>query len=135
MEKAGDSFTVVLNRAQLEWGTYRFTGSRGIRYGEGYLKIPRNFARLYHLYNNNHTKKENIPGQNIFHAISKDGLFDGILRSQGCSNSGDPFAKQFAGDKNLMALGDWYSQINAQEGDQVRVTFLSSTDMLIEKIQ
>lgn len=40
MANAGDTFTVELNRSQLEWGTFRFTGSRGLRYGEGYLKIP-----------------------------------------------------------------------------------------------
>ena len=40
MANAGDTFTVELNQAQLEWGTFRFTGSRGLRYGEGYLKIP-----------------------------------------------------------------------------------------------
>lgn len=28
MAQTGDSFTVELNKAQLEWGTYRFTGSR-----------------------------------------------------------------------------------------------------------
>lgn len=39
MANAGDTFTVELNQAQLEWGTFRFTGSRGLRYGEGYLKI------------------------------------------------------------------------------------------------
>ena len=41
MANAGDTFTVELNQAQLEWGTFRFTGSRGLRYGEGYLKIPK----------------------------------------------------------------------------------------------
>ena len=134
MAQTGDSFTVELNKAQLEWGTYRFTGSRGIRYGEGYLKIPRNYARLYNLYNGNHTQKQDILGENIFHATSKDGLFNGFLRSQGCTNAGDPLAIQFAGDKDLMALGDWYSQIEAQEGDRIRVTFTSYKDILIEKI-
>lgn len=44
MANAGDTFTVELNQAQLEWGTFRFTGSRGLRYGEGYLKIPKPVA-------------------------------------------------------------------------------------------
>lgn len=132
MAKAGDNFMVELTKAQLEWGTYRFTGSRGTRYGEGYLKIPLKYARLYHLYNNNHTNNQDILGENIFHALSKDGLFDGFLRSQGCTNAGDPFAKQFAGNKDLTALGDWYSQINAQEGDLIRVTFISFKDIIME---
>jgi hypothetical protein len=46
--------------------------------------------------------------------MQTDGYFSGLLRSQGNSSAGSPFAKQFAGDKNLMALEYWYSQIDAQ---------------------
>ena len=57
------------------------------------------------------------------------------FRSEGCSTAGDPYAKQFAGDKDLlMALGYWYAQINAQVGDLIRVTFTSPTDVVLEKI-
>ena len=122
MANNGDTFTVQLNQSQLEWGTFRFTGSRGLRYGEGYLKIPKHVARTLQLFNGNYTNGIDIPGKNIFHATSADGLFNGPLRSEGCSNAGDPYAKQFAGDKNLMALGCWYAQINAQVGDSIRVT-------------
>ena len=118
MANAGDTFTVELNRSQLEWGTFRFTGSRGLRYGEGYLKIPKHVARSLRLFN----------------ATSSDGFFNGPLRSEGCSTAGDPYAKQFAGDKDLMALGYWYAQINAQVGDLIRVTFTSPTDVVLEKI-
>lgn len=134
MANAGDTFTVELNRSQLEWGTFRFTGSRGLRYGEGYLKIPKQVARTLRLFNNNHTNGNDIIGENIFYATSADGLFNGPLRSEGCTNAGDPYAKQFAGDKDLMALGYWYAQINAQVGDFVRVTFTSPTDVVLEKI-
>lgn len=51
MANAGDTFTVELNQAQLEWGTFRFTGSRGLRYGEGYLKIPKPVALNLQLFN------------------------------------------------------------------------------------
>ena len=111
MANTGDTFTVQLNQAQLEWGTFRFTGSRGLRYGEGYLKIPKHIARTLQLFNGNYTNGFDIVGENIFHATSADGLFNGPLRSEGCSNAGDPYAKQFAGDKNLMALGYWYALI------------------------
>lgn len=134
MANTGDTFTVELNRAQLKWGMFRFTGSRGLRYGEGYLKIPLHIARTFRLFNNNHTCGNDIIGENIFHATSADGLFNGLLRSEGCSTGGEPYAKQFAGDKNLMALGYWYSQINAQVGDRIRVTFTSPTDIVIEKL-
>lgn len=134
MARAGDTFTVELNRSQLEWGTFRFTGSRGLRYGEGYLKIPKDYARDCKLYNNNYTNDQDVFGQNLFNATSVDGYFNGILRSQGCSEAGDPYAKQFAGDKNLLSLGDWYAHIDAQVGDWVRVTFTSPTDIIIEKL-
>lgn len=134
MANTGDTFTIELNRSQLEWGTFRFTGSRGLRYGEGYLKIPKSDARACRLFNNNHTSGNDIWGENIFHATSVDGLFDGPLRSEGCTSAGDPLAKQFAGDKDLMALGYWYAQVNAQVGDRVRVTFTSPTDIVLEKL-
>lgn len=134
MANAGDTFTVELNKSQLEWGTFRFTGSRGLRYGEGYLKIPKHTSINLQLFNGNHTNGNDVLGENIFHATSTDGLFTGTLRSEGCSNAGDPYAKQFAGDKDLMALGDWYSQINAQVGDLVRVTFTSPVNIVLEKI-
>ncbi len=87
MANAGDTFTVELNQAQLEWGTFRFTGSRGLRYGEGYLKIPKPVALNLQLFNGNHTNGYDILGENIFHATSADGLFTGTLRSEGCSNA------------------------------------------------
>ena len=87
MANTGDTFIVELNQAQLEWGTFRFTGSRGLRYGEGYLKIPRRTALNLQLFNGNHTNGYDILGENIFHATSADGLFTGTLRSEGCSNS------------------------------------------------
>ena len=99
MANAGDTFTVELNQAQLEWGTFRFTGSRGLRYGEGYLKIPKPVALNLQLFNGNHTNGYDILGENIFHATSADGLFTGTLRSEGCSNAGDPYAKQFASSR------------------------------------
>lgn len=134
MANTGDTFTVELNQSQLEWRTFRFTGSRGLRYGKGYLKIPKPTARAFRLFNNNHTGGRDIMGENIFHASSVDGLFNGLLRSEGCSVAGDPYAKQFAGDKDLMALGYWYAQIDAQVGVRVRVTFTSPTDVVIEKL-
>lgn len=44
MAKRGDSYIVTLEKAHLEWGTHRYTGSRGLVYGEGYIQIPANVA-------------------------------------------------------------------------------------------
>ena len=137
MANAGDTFTVELNQAQLEWGTFRFTGSRGLRYGEGYLKIPKTVALNLQLFNGNHTNGYDITFDHVRFSYEKD---KPVLRDvsftakQGCSNAGDPYAKQFAGDKDLMALGYWYSQINAQIGDLIRVTFTSPADVVLEKL-
>lgn len=46
----------------------------------------------------------------------------------------DILQNQAAGDKDLMALGYWYSQINAQIGDLIRVTFTSPADVVLEKL-
>lgn len=47
MANTGDSFIVKLTPSQLGWGTERYTDSRDIRYGEGYLSIPRTGMRTF----------------------------------------------------------------------------------------
>ena len=44
MAKAGDFYEITLKQPHLEWGEYRYTDSRGIVYGEGYIPIPANIA-------------------------------------------------------------------------------------------
>jgi hypothetical protein len=68
MANTGDSFTVILNQAQLEWGTHRYTNSRRVRIGEGYLKIPSPYMRTLNLYNNNGTNHSDVLGENLFNA-------------------------------------------------------------------
>ena len=46
----------------------------------------------------------------------------------------EEFAKQFHGSGNLQLLGDWFNHINAQIDDQIRVDFVSSTEILLTKI-
>lgn len=134
MANTGDSYAVTIKRSHLEWGQYRYTNSRGIVYGEGYIKIPAKEARRLNLLNTNGTYGRDIWGENLFNCISADGTFSCVLRAQGCSNAGEPHAKQFAGDNNLKALGDWYYIMKAQVGDQVKVTWSSPTDIVIELI-
>lgn len=133
MAKAGDSFKVTLKEAHLRWGELRYTSSRGTVYGEGYIQIPADVAYSLELLNNNGTFGQDILGQNLFHCKSKDGLYEGVLRAQGTQSDTD-FAKQFSGDKDLKAIGSWYSAINAEVGDVVQVTWTSPTEIIIEKL-
>ena len=45
MPNTGDSFITTLKQAHLQWGSHRYTDSRGIVFGEGYLQIPAYIAR------------------------------------------------------------------------------------------
>lgn len=131
MAHAGDSFIVELTPSQLGWGTERYTASREIRYGEGYLSIPRTYAVQFDLYNSNYRTGHDILGKNIFHCITSDGSLNCELKSQGCVSAGDKYAKQFAGNGNLRALGDWYSKIGAKVGDRIEVSFSSPNDIVL----
>lgn len=134
MAKAGDFYIVTLEKAHLEWGTHRYTGSRPRIYGEGYLHIPRHIATSFSLYNSNYTEGSNVLGVNVFNCVSADGLFKGVLKAQGNSGKGDIYAKQFSGNNNLQALGNWYSAVGAKIGDCVKVSWTSPTDIIIELI-
>lgn len=134
MANTGDSYIVELKRPHLEWGEYRYTDSRGIIYGEGYIKIPSRESHRLNLLNNNGTNGRDVLGENLFNCKSADETFSCVLRAQGSSKSGDPYAKQFAGDNNLKALGEWYYKEGAQEGDRVKVSWISPTDIIIELI-
>lgn len=132
MAQRGDNFIVTVQKAHLEWGEHRYTNSRGIVYGEGYIKIPADVARRYNLLNQNGTNGKDVLGENLFYCKSADGAFSGVLRAQGCQEAGDIYAKQFAGDKNLKAIGDWYYSQGVTVGDRVKVTWTSETELYIE---
>lgn len=134
MATAGNSYTIVLKKAHLEWGVHRYTGSRGIVYGEGYIPIPATYARAFNLLNQNGTNYTDILGKNLFNCVSSDGLFAGVLRAQGNSGAGDIYAKQLSGDGDLKALGDWFYAVGANVGDKVKVLWTSPTDVVIEKL-
>ena len=134
MAKAGDRFIVKLKKTHLGWGTHRYTNSRDIIPGEGYIPIPSNYAKLYQIYNSNKTKGLDILGVNIFNFRTDDDFLSGELKSQGCSVGGAVFAKQFSVNDDLKALGTWYTYVNMQVGDKVEVRFTSSTDIIIRKI-
>ncbi|ODG91516.1 hypothetical protein BED47_07645 [Gottfriedia luciferensis] len=129
MPKTGDSFITTLKKAHLEWGNHRYTNSRGIIYGEGYLHIPSQVANSIGILNSNSGTT------NTYNCNSADGFLKNVtLKASGSSKAGAVFAKQFQGSGNLKLLGDWFFHVNAEEGDQIRVTWLSPTDIEIEKL-
>lgn len=134
MANTGDSYVITLKQSHLGWGTYRYTNTRGPVSGERYIPIPAQYARRYNIVNSNATGGRDILGQNIFNCTSSDGFFTGQLKAQGNNAAGGNYAKQFSVNNDLKALGTWFVHINAQVGDRIRVTWVSPTDITIEKI-
>lgn len=129
MPKTGDTFIVTIKPSHLGWGTYRYTNTRDHIYGEGYIKIPRQYAKEFGIFNDNH------PTANPrYYCTAVNGHFSGVLLAQGCSQAGDIYAKQFAESGNLKGIGDWYRSVGAQVGRQVKVTFTSADRLQIEYI-
>lgn len=129
MPTAGNSYTITLKKAHLEWGTHRYTGSRGLVYGEGYIPIPGDIAELFNIYNGNN--RSTGLGFNIYNCTSADGHFSGTVKAAGSRHAGDIYAKQFEGNGDLKAIGTWFAHCNARVGDHVEVIWTSSTDIVI----
>ena len=127
MPDAGDSFTITLNTSHLRWGTFRYTNTRNRIYGEGYIPIPRRFARAFGIFNSN-----NHDANIRYNCTSTDGFYNGVLLAQGCSQAHDIYAKQFAEEGNLKGIGAWYAHVNARVGSHIRVTWTSPYDIVIE---
>jgi hypothetical protein len=130
MANTGDTFITTLKQTHLEWGSHRYTNSRGIVYGEGYLQIPAREARRINITNSNL-----INGNTVYTCDSNDGFLNNVLiKATGCCKAGDIFAKQFHGKGNLRLLGDWFNHISAVVGDQIEIKWLSPTKILITKL-
>ena len=127
MPQAGDTFVVTIKPSHLKWGIHRYTNTREPIYGEGYIKIPRQYARKYNIFNSNH------PTANTeYYCNAVNGNFSGVLLAQGCSKAGDIYAKQFAESGSLKGIGNWYKSVGAQIGGHIRVTFTSCDSLEIE---
>ncbi|MGL5716562.1 MAG: hypothetical protein ACRCX2_26345 [Paraclostridium sp.] len=134
MAVAGDSYIVEIGEAHLNWGTHRYTNSRGMVYGEGYIQIPKQYARNFDIYNSNYQNGDAL-GINIFNCSSDDGFLDDVqLKSCGNSFAGDTYAKQFQGNGSLQTIGAWYHHVGAQVGDYVEVTWTSPIDIVIRHL-
>jgi len=130
MPNAGDAYTITLKKTHLEWGTHRYTSSRGMIYGEGYLPIPANIAQRFNIYNSN-----NPSAVNVYSCSSSDGFLQNVqLKAGGATMAGDVYAKNLHGSGNLQVLGDWFHHVGAVIGDRVEVCWNSPTDIVITRI-
>jgi hypothetical protein len=130
MPNTGDSYTVTIRKSHLKWGTYRYSNTRDPIYGEGYIRIPLKDARTFGIFNSN-----NASANTQFNCKSVDGYFNGVLLAQGSNKAGAIYAKQFAEQGNLKGIGNWYAYTKAKVDDQVRVTWISPTDIIIELLR
>lgn len=126
MAVAGQSFVVEIKPSHIGWGTHRYTGTRDPIYGEGYIKIPLNYARAFNIFNDNHPM-----ASPLYRCHAINGIFSETLLAQGCNEAGDWHAKQFTEYGNLKGIGDWYRSVNAQIGGHVEVVFTSSNSITI----
>lgn len=131
MPTPGSTFTIRLKPSHLGWGNYRYTNSRDIIYGEGYIPIPKRYALAYSIFNSNHSP--NGLGINLYHASSTDGFLNNVsLLAQGCKEAGDIYAKQFSVKGNLRIIGSWYANQHATTANSVKVTWTSPVDIILE---
>ena len=130
MPKKNDKYITTLKKAHLEWGTHRYAPTRDKIYGEGYLQIPRAIAKEFCIYNSNIDDS-----QTEYLCNSKDGFLENItLKASGSMTQGDKYAKQFQGSGDLKALGAWFADIDAKEGDKIEIHWVSPTEVLITKL-
>ena len=133
MANRGDSYIVSLRNTHLDWGEYRYTGSRKPIPGEAYIPIPNEFAKRFNLLNTNGTDGKDVLGKNIFRYKTADGRQSGVLRAQGNSERGDIYAKQFSADKDLKKLGTWLRDIGASVGTEIKVEWISPYDIVLSE--
>ena len=129
MPQAGDSFVVELRPIHLNWGTIpdRRTTSRNEVRGEGYIPIPREYARQYQIFNSNNAEA------NVLYTVTclNGAQIQGQLLAQGASRRGDIYAKNFSVQNDLKAIGNWFISVEAQPGGHVEVCFLSENELTI----
>lgn len=133
MAIARNNYTKQLKPSHLGWGNHRYTNTRNIIYGEGYIPLPKPYAKTFSIFNSNNSTTG--LGYNLFRASSVDGFLNNVpLLAQGCSTAGDIYAKQFSVQGDLRMVGAWYASQNATTNNSVKVTWTSPTDILLEII-
>lgn len=73
---------------------------------------------------------------NIVYNFSTDDNFytNEELKASGCMVKGDIYAKNLAGNGDLKLLGKWFTHIQAQVGDKIKIFFTSPTDIILSKV-
>jgi hypothetical protein len=129
MPNAGDSFITILKQAHFKWGTHRHTNTRKLIPGEGYLHIPAPIARAYNI-----TNKNSVRNRSYLCNSSDNFLQNCSLLASGGKDKISIYAKNLGGHGDLKILGRWFSHINAQPGDRIKVEFKSSDEILLTKL-
>lgn len=123
MAKKGDSYTVVIEAAHIDWGVHRNPTNRPIIEGESYVKITSDAARDFE-----------IKRGNEYMAHFTNGMPSMAIKAAGNGpmKNGIQYAKQFEGIGYgaCKAFTPWYTSYNAKVGDKVRVEFISDKDIL-----
>lgn len=130
MPRTGNVYIAILKKTHLGWGTHRKTNSRSKVKNEGYIPIPLKWSKAFNI-TNLHNKRQS----NIYKFSTNDRFIeDGELKASGNSKKGNIYAKNLHGNGNLKLLGDWFRYINAQIGDQIKVEFISPSEILLTKL-
>lgn len=123
---ARKSFIGEIKPSHIGWGTYRYTDARSSLYGEGYIKIPRDYARAFNIFNDNHPTTKPL-----YHCRAINGFFNETLLAQGCNEAVDWYAKQFVEEGNLKGIRHCYHSVNAQVGGHVEMILTSHNSLTI----
>lgn len=128
MPNKNDFYEVEIRPSHLKWGEFRNHKNRVIVYGESYVKIPSEIAREF-----------NIIRGSIFRAYFTNSVesFEIKASGNGPIENDVQLAKQFegVGSGACKAFTPWYKSNDAEVGDIVKVTFLSSSEILFEIIK
>lgn len=131
MPHTGNYFIATLSKTHLGWGTHRTTLSRPRINDEGYIPIPSKYAKSFNITNVHNLKIRS----NIYKFSTSDGLIkDNELKASGNSVAGSIYAKNLHGNRSLKLLGIWFRNIQAVIGDQIKVEFISPTEILLTKL-
>ncbi len=123
MANKGDSYTVRIEEAHINWGVYRNPTNRPVIEGESYVKIPSRVARDYKIERGN---------EYVAHFTNGIEAFKIKASGNGPYEDGIQYAKQFEGigQGACKAFTPWYNSCNAKVGDEILVEFLSPADIL-----
>ena len=130
MPKKNDSYIIKLKESHLKnWGTHRYTNTRGKINNESYIPILVSKAKEYNILNSNQSE-HNI----IYTAKFKNTDISVEVLASGSTKAGDKYAKQFHGKGNLKALTPEYETLGVKVGDEIKITFIDEKNFEIEKV-